>query len=286
MRSLERTKRLLRLGKRVASDAHTPYAMPKIFSVIRMDESPSAKLPENVGKHMERAMLMDNVRKMIMHRRADAGAPIGNNPRHCCILANKMGEKSIVSVAQFIAREKYPRDRDFSFRIKRDVECERLLPDHEMLPVEHEDADIAACGTHDEYSRFDTRILRALDAAPCGRAAHAPADTQPTERRSIEKVAQKPPAISVPMLLVRTECVAAGVAMPSPWTIWPGSLFSALHAPNSFLYAYIYYISVKSAVVIGISAEFATNYETVPLERSMMPGKFCLGIGHSGRIEI
>jgi hypothetical protein len=133
-----------------------------------------------------------------------------------------------------------------------------------MLPVEHEDADIAACGTHDEYSRFDTRILRALDAAPCGRAAHAPADTQPTERRSIEKVAQKPPAISVPMLLVRTECVAAGVAMPSPWTIWPGSLFSALHAPNSFLYAYIYYISVKSAVVIGISAEFATNYETVP----------------------
>jgi hypothetical protein len=146
-----------------------------------MDEFPSAKLPEDIRKHMKCAVLMHNVREMIVHRCPDSGAPIGNNARHCWILANKVGKEPIVSVAQFIARKEYPYERNLLFRIECDVERERLLPDHEMLPIEHENADIAACGTHDEHTRFDARILRALDAAPCGCAAHAPTDTQPAE---------------------------------------------------------------------------------------------------------
>lgn len=188
MRPFECAEDLRCLEQRIASNRRVAHASPESFALEGAHEFSSAQFPEHLGKHMERAMLMDDSGEMIMDSSSHSGSPIRDDAHRYCTFAPQVHEKLVVSIAKLISWQEYPRDRNASFRIKRHIQRERPFSDHEVLPVEHEDADVLAYGACNQDPGFDLGVLRSLNAPPCGRCAHAPPLTKPPQRCTIQKI--------------------------------------------------------------------------------------------------
>ncbi len=198
-----------RFGEHCASDADTAYFLPYLPSIVRLQEPSAAELSQGVRKDVERAMLVDGTGKMVSHRCPDAGAPVRHNTRNPYLFAHAMAKDTVVAVSQLVARKEDPGNGHRPFGIESDVQREGLFPDHEMLSVEHEDADAGGHPQRHEHSRHYAVALRPLDAPPRGHMSHAPALAQTAERRSVCKIAYKPAPVFLMMLFLRPEGVPA-----------------------------------------------------------------------------
>ena len=170
----ETPQQTVRLGLRIASDGHMPYLFPQLFSFLRLQESFSAKLPEDVGQDMKCTMLMHRMRQVITHRGTNACAPVRYNAWNPYLFTIEVAKEMIVAVTQFVAREKYPRKRPHRFCVKGDVKRERFPPDRKMFCIEHENANTRGRLEHGKRPHHNVFVLRPLDTTPRRRAAHAP----------------------------------------------------------------------------------------------------------------